>query len=265
MQQNIEDNKPTHPENTIKSRETTSKKFGDSPNSSESQLQWDKLEKEHGGTGSAVRDKKNCCPTSFCSLLSISCCSKKKSNVYPMPYNNAAGESSSKPANPTGRNASDYQITEKNDKAMRSKALNSEKEQVFRDVSIDPGRAYEATNSSQGNVDSNFSHNSDMAKDVITSKVPKLPSITISATNVLPRNTTSSRLMENVHTPKHIDDSVSPKQLELLELKMKTVEEQDNLRNGKRHQQRSNGVNLYNHRPWNHHHEDQDAIFVVDA
>ena len=265
MQQNMEDNKPTNLENTINGREMTSKRFGDSPNSSESQLQWDKLEKEHGGTGSAVRDKKNGCPTSFCSLLSISCCSKKKSNVYPMPYNHKANESSIKPANPTGRNASDYQITEKNDNALRSKAMNPQKGQVFRNVSIEPGTAYEATNSSQGNFDSNYSHKNDMAKDVITSKVPKLPSITVSSTNVLPRNTTSSRLMENADAPKHIDDSVSQKQLELLELKMKTVEEQDNLRNGKRHQQRSNGVNLYNHRPWNHHHEDQDAIFVVDA
>ena len=61
------------------------------------------------------------------------------------------------------------------------------------------------------------------------------------------------------------------KNLELLELKIKSVETQNSSSvpaattvNGKRHH-RPNGLNRYNHHPWNHYHDEHDAIFVIDA
>jgi hypothetical protein len=106
----------------------------------------------------------------------------------------------------------------------------------------------------------------------VISSVPKLPSISIVSTDALQssqksdKNSTPHIKNNEQMTPEVTGDEViSRKKLELLELNIKSVEEQTSSQNGKRQSRRPNGVNRYNHLSWTHYHDDQDAIFVVDA
>ena len=226
-----------------------------SDNSSGSQQQWDRLEREHG-PGSKEDERKcscTCCP----SPLPMSFCNKRKSNIHPMPQQSRSYDTS---------NDKNFNGLKENNKVSTANHLDSKNDNLQRKPSLKYHISVEEKH--QGMVDDqnasaiSYSVNS---KNVISSSIPKLPSIEKNEDNH--RNDLTAN---NQHDKKQNDikgnDEVSRKNLELLELNIKSVEDQNHLQNGKRtHNHRTNGVNRYNHMPWNHYHEDQDAIFVVDA
>ena len=239
------------------------KHLSDNSNSSGSQLQWDKLEREHGP--GSKQDERRCLSTCCQCPLPISFCNKNSSNIHPMPQQQRSSGLKND-ENPTS--------SEKNNKHSTTNNLKSESDNHCRRLSIKYPMSLEEKQQHFQNENDNtaISYSVDTT-NVISSSVPKLPSISIVSANTGKKENdhekdisgTSKENQSNSDT--NGNDELSRKNLELLELNIKSVEDQNHSRSSgkKTYHSRSNGVNRYNHLPWNNYHEDQDAIFVVDA
>ena len=234
------------------------KHLSDNSNSSGSQLQWDKLERDHG-PGSKL-DERRCQSTCCQCQLPISFCNKNNSNIHPMPQQQRSSGLKS------DENPSSF---EKNNKHSTTNHLKSENDNQCRRLSI----KYPMSLEEKQQDFQNESDNAAISYSVISSSVPKLPSISIVSANTgkkendLVKDLSGNAKENKTNSDTNGNDELSRKNLELLELNIKSVEDQNHSRsNGKKtYHSRSNGVNRYNHLPWNNYHEDQDAIFVVDA
>ena len=239
------------------------KHLSDNSNSSGSQLQWDKLERDHG-PGSKL-DERRCQSTCCQCQLPISFCNKNNSNIHPMPQQQRSSGLKS------DENPSSF---EKNNKHSTTNHLKSENDNQCRRLSIKyPMSLEEKQQDFQNESDNTAISYSVNTTNVISSSVPKLPSISIVSANTgkkendLVKDLSGNAKENKTNSDTNGNDELSRKNLELLELNIKSVEDQNHSRsNGKKtYHSRSNGVNRYNHLPWNNYHEDQDAIFVVDA
>ena len=230
--------------------------------SSGSRLQWDQLEKEHGGRSSCER---------FClCLCRNSYCCKNKSNIHPFPKHNSDG-SKAKSLMGFNKNLNNQYCVDENNKQMVSEPLGT--------TSVKPiVRLSEQSPHLIANKDILFSNEGrpstnapgDSAQNVVTSSsVPKLPNILTKSTGILQNSSRDSENSPHINgdASKHInsDDNDVKRNLELLESNIKSVEDQGSRTNGKRPHYRPNGINRYNHIPWSHYHDDHDAIFVIDA
>ena len=170
-------------------------------------------------------------------------------------------------------NANNPDGLEENNKCSSTNHLKSEIDKPSSDRSIKPPMSTSEKQKELSNDNGAPAvSNSVKATNVISSSVPKLPSISVVSTSAVhgsgnvDKDAFVNVQKNEIEREMKGNDEVSRKNLELLELNIKSVEDQNNTQNGKRtHHHRTNGVNRYNHLPWSHYHEDQDAIFVVDA
>ena len=231
---------------------TRNKDLSDKSNGSASQSQWDMLEKEHGG-GSFRRKNWSC--SSCCPFLNFSfCCKNSRSNVHPLQ------KSHSEPFRSKIVN---------NDKKSRhgysSKKTNKESEPNGVDLST---TTRDVPEKKVLNPDS--TKHKDKSLSETTSSVPKLPSIPSKSTGPTQNSSvTFDKMLPPIRNGQATiteNSENAERNLELLELHIESVEKQNSATtNGKRPHYRTNGINKYNYMPWNHYHDDNDAIFVVDA
>ena len=188
-------------------KDKTNKKGIGGSISSESQLQWDKLEKEHGSR--SVRDRWYLCSSCHCSLPN-SMCSKKHSIVHPIPQKNSdvlnsrSIDSSNKNTNQVCEEDNNPKITERLDFQKDKPSINSV---------VNRNETYAV------NLLASASSNGDNAQNMATSSIPKLPSIAIMSTDALQAPEIQDKLSSPNTTNDFIspdcrDDSVSRKKLE---------------------------------------------------
>ena len=269
MQINPENRRIAPSDQVLGTDEKRKKNVSAGSTSSGSQLQWDTLEKEHGGR--TQRDRR--CLCSCCNFyLLVSLCCKNKSNVHPLPKHNSDGVNT-KPLISSNKNSKNQHFSEENNKHRVTKESGTTGVRSADKLSSESPHLVvnKETSFSNDGRQSTSSHGNS-AHSVITSSVPKLPSISTKSTGPLQKSSGRPDKISSPHTngdaAKHensADDNIAKTNLELLELNIKSVEEQNSTTNGKRPYYRTNGINRYNHIPWNHYHDDHDAIFVVDA
>ena len=166
----------------------------------------------------------------------------------------------------------DHKTIQENNKYASSEKLDAKKDnsprKTFKKSPLLVVNGQEAL--SNDNVSSTFIDSNNMQN--VISSVPKLPSISNMSNDALQSSQKSDKNVQpHIKNDEEMipevkgDEVISRKKLELLELNIKSVEEQNNSQNGKRQSRRPNGINRYNHLSWTHYHDDQDAIFVVDA